>query len=82
MKVLIWENNTKKIDSYYKYWEVTDNLPKDLDFIVSVSDKSVLSCEDMIIKGNKTGQAVVKVILNDKNDLNTSQEVLITVNVK
>lgn len=73
---------TKKIDSYYKYWEVTDNLPKDLDFIVSVSDKSVLSCEDMIIKGNKTGQAVVKVILSDKNDLNTSQEVLITVNVK
>ncbi|EMJ6202212.1 hypothetical protein KLL85_02085 [Clostridioides difficile] len=73
---------TKKIDSYYKYWEVTDNLPKDLNFIVSVSDKSVLSCEDMIIKGNKTGQAVVKVILSDKNDLNTSQEVLITVNVK
>lgn len=73
---------TKKIDSYYKYWEVTDNLPKDLNFIVSVSDKSVLSCEDMIIKGNKTGKAVVKVILSDKNDLNTSQEVLITVNVK
>ncbi|MCC0718996.1 hypothetical protein KGF37_10150 [Clostridioides sp. ZZV14-6105] len=73
---------TKKIDSYYKYWEVTNSLPKDLNFVVSVSDKSILSCKDMIVKGNNKGQAVVKVILNDKDDLNTSQEVLITVNVK
>lgn len=73
---------TKKIDSYYKYWEVTDSLPKDLDFDVSVSDKNIISYEGMLVKGNKTGQAVVKVVLSDKNDLNTSQEVLITFNVK
>ncbi|MCI9976749.1 hypothetical protein JY742_11505 [Clostridioides difficile] len=73
---------TKKIDSYYKYWEVTDSLPKDLDFTVSVSDKNIISYEGMTVKGNKTGQAVVKVVLSDKNDLNTSQEVLITFNVK
>lgn len=45
----------KKIDSYYKYWEVIDNFLKDLNFIVFVSDKSVFLCEDMIIKGNKIG---------------------------
>ncbi|RDY22955.1 hypothetical protein CHF27_010645 [Romboutsia maritimum] len=70
----------KDINEYEKYWEICKEIPKDLNFSVSTSDKSIISVNDTIIKTNKLGQAIVRVCLNDKNN-NPLDEVCVTINV-
>lgn len=68
----------KNIDNYYKYWEVSTEIPKDLDLVVYIEDKNIVSENDMIITGKNEGTTVVKIGLNNKN-LNQIANISITV---
>ncbi|WP_027702032.1 hypothetical protein [Metaclostridioides mangenotii] len=70
---------SKNIDDYYKHWETTDELPKDLNLIVT-ADNDVVSIDNMMITGKKIGKSKIKVEIN--KDENSSQIVVINVKVK
>ena len=69
---------SKNIDNYYKHWEVTDELPKDLNLVTNVNN-DVLKIDNMIITGNKVGKSQIKVEINKGQK---SEDVIVNVNVK
>lgn len=69
----------KSINDYYKYWEVSNQLPKDLKIYVEIEDESILSESDMVITAQKKGTTDLKIYITNKEI--GSQKTSILVNV-
>ncbi|MBU5336166.1 hypothetical protein [Intestinibacter bartlettii] len=56
----------KNINEYEKYWEVTEDISSNIDYMISIQDSKILSLEkNSTLKAESPGTCIVKIALDD-----------------